>query len=44
MAIECGNCAMATLPEGGIYLVGNVINKISEWIINDPEKTFDVSL
>ena len=44
LAIECGNCALATLPEGGIYIVGNVISRIRDWILNDPAKTFEVNI
>tara|TARA_B110000285_G_C15036545_1_gene569587 strand:+ start:994 stop:1194 length:201 start_codon:yes stop_codon:yes gene_type:complete len=32
LAIECGNFALLTLPYGGIYLLGGVVNGIEKYL------------
>ena len=32
LAVECGNFALLTLPYGGIYLLGGVVNGIEKYL------------
>ena len=32
LGVECGNFALLTLPYGGIYLLGGVVNGIEEYL------------
>lgn len=39
---ELSNFACNTLPYGGIYLIGNWVNTLSDYFINDPDCPFKV--
>ncbi len=35
LAVEVGNMALKTLPFGGVYLVGGVVNGIADYLEKD---------